>query len=264
MNINPGNTILNNTKNPNFGAIRIATYTSHIPTSKAENFDVLQLEKSDCNYLKKLVNSINNFYNKHKLESDEERKEMTKVTFQVAQTLLSGKQEDKLQVFMAFKDKTPLGIIIGNAIKSNKKGELAYSSRNNHKRRETELDYFVTWGGNKLKGIGTALINEFFIGLKALGFKKVYVRSEIPERSCAHRFYRDNGFKDIGKGKPKNIIQNSDYNYINANDGWTNAPIIPMIATSKRVSETIKKNSALMCRNPIKNNTSFSLMEYYI
>ena len=34
--------------------------------------------------------------------------------------------------------------------------------------------------------------------------------------------------------------------------------------TAAGVSETIKKNSALMCRNPIKNNTSFSLMEYFI
>ena len=57
---------------------------------------------------------------------------------------------------------------------------FVYSSRHNPSKNETEIDWLVTWNPDdeNIKGIGKALVGEYFRTIKKDKFRDVFVRSE--------------------------------------------------------------------------------------
>ena len=89
---------------------------------------------------------------------------------------------------------------------------IVYSSRHNLAKNETELDWLVTWspkGNERLKGIGKALIGEYFRTVKKDKFRDVFVRAEVPEKSFAKSFYEKLGFEQIGNKRVRLLNKNS-------------------------------------------------------
>ena len=110
-------------------------------------------------------------------------------------------------MFVATQDGSPCGLLVGNIPKHVYDGErICYSSRHNPAKNETELDWLVTWqpkGKCKIKGIGKALVGEFYRTIKKDKFRDVFVRSEVPENSYASEFYESIGFEQLGKKRLK-------------------------------------------------------------
>ena len=60
----------------------------------------------------------------------------------------------------------PCGILVGNVVKKRSSDDkLVYTSRKNHGRKETELDWLTTWDPKpeqKMKNIGKAIASEYY------------------------------------------------------------------------------------------------------
>ena len=121
-------------------------------------------------------------------------------------------------------------------------------------KNETELDWLVTWQGKgkpKIKGVGKALVAEFFSTIKKDKFRDVFVRSEVPENSYAMDFYESLGFEQIGKKRLKLFNKNSAQYSIN-DYTETDDDTIPMIATRKTIEYMAKELSKTMTRQEFK------------
>lgn len=233
---------------PSFTAIKKSTYKLFNDTGEAI---IYQLEKSDIPMLENFINNIEKFYEKHEIK-DKNRQIILLKTFQAGLDFLkNGEKEKKVKVLMAMHNNEPCGIIIGNALKVNKNGTFNYSSRKNCGKNETELDFLVTWN-NRLKGIGKALLNEYFIGTKKDGFKNVYVRSEVPQYSNAITFYSKNGFRELTGQRQQLDLKKGDRSYVGGDYFSAENLVLPMKATSDSISSFIKSTSKQMERREEK------------
>ena len=115
-----------------------------------------------------------------KAKEESERAEIEEALNASLAILTKNRPDDKTRILMAFYKNEPSSILIGNALKVDKKGHLHYSSRKNHSKNETELDWLATWN-KKIPGEGQATVYEYFFTLLNDGFKQCFVRSEIPE-----------------------------------------------------------------------------------
>ncbi len=150
--------------------------------------------------------------------------------------------------------------MIGNVLKESKNHKTAYSSRKNHARKETELDWLATWNpflDKKVKNTGKVLTNEFYNTLKQDGFKDVYVRSEVPELSYATEFYSKMGFEELPSGR-QSIIKSSTNNYLIGNYDASDEDIIPMVATPEKI-KIVKKYIGTILNREKSNSASISL-----
>ncbi len=243
-------------KTPSFGAIPLAEYK--YLNNKHENVMVYQLEKKDINYLKYISDNIDGFYKHHDI-NDESTKQVVKEAVDAGIEILKDERrlEDKAKVLLALSAEEPSAILIGNAQKIDKKGNLHYSSRKNHAADETELDWLATWN-KKILGEGKVVVCEYFKTLKEDGFKSVYVRSEVPEKSFAMAFYNKMGFKPLSY-KQRAIQRKNDNAYLIGQYDEQGDMIVPMIAKTTDISKTLHKRTKELKRKEIQNQYSVDL-----
>lgn len=243
--------------NVNFKAIQLARYKY----GKKDFLNVYQLEKRDLSFVSDFSKNLSQYF-KDKQINDYSRQEVMKEAFLAAEKILNSPKhiKGKARIFLATKDSNPCGILIGNVLKSSKDKKLAYSSRKNHARKETELDWLATWNpfsDKKVKNSGKALTNEFYNTLGQDGFKDVYVRSEVPELSYATDFYKKMGFEELPNGR-ESIIKSSTNRYLIGNFDASDEDIIPMVATPDKIKIAKRQLSENIKREKL-NYTSVSL-----
>lgn len=249
------NLTLSTINNTSFKAIPLAKY-SYLKGTERDIF-VYQLEKRDVGFLKDLLNNLENFYKKFEIQ-DISTTEILKEAVSASIKILQSKEEDKAKVLMAFADKEPSAILIGNILKKDKNGNLHYSSRKNHSKYETELDWLATWN-KKILGEGKVIVSEFFHRVIKDGFKQVYVRSEVPELSFALEFYKKMGFAPLSE-KQRRLQRKNDYScLIGDNFHIPDDKIIPMKATIKDMKQNLEKRSKEMIREEIEYPCSVEL-----
>lgn len=239
---------------PQFTAVRSANYRV-----LKDKIQIMKLNKYDVDYIKYVTEKLPELMKKHDVQ-DESRKQVMEEAFNACAELLTGKKspEDKSSILLALSNNEPCGILIGNVPKSDKARRVHYSSRKNHAKDETELDWLATWNKD-VKGVGKALVTEFFNSLKTDGFKSVYVRSEVPEKSCAKYFYEAMGFKPISESQQK-IVKKGDNNYLIGQFDEPNDCIIPMKATSKRITATVDTRNEELQRTATNSIYNYDLL----
>lgn len=250
MNINSQSTKYNT---PNFKAIPQGKYKLFKDSGEVT---IYQLEQKDIPLLENFISNRDEFVKKHKID-DEARECIVMEAFREGIDFLKrGDEEKKVKVLMAVSNNEPCGIIIGNASKIDKSGKIHYSSRKNHGKNETELDVFATWNNN-LKGVGKALIDEYFIKAKKDGFKQIYVRAEVPQNAPnTIKFYSGCGFTEMNGEKQQLDLKKGDYQYVAGEYFDADDLIMPMKATSSRIDKTIEEISTLMKRKESSNKVS--------
>jgi len=242
--------------NPAFRAIPLAKYNYF--DKKDQNVTVYQLEKSDVGYLRGISDNIEKFYKKHDI-NDFSTKQVVEEAVNAGIKILEAKHnpEEKAKVMLALCENEPSAILIGNVLKTDNKGLYHYSSRKNHAKDETELDWLATWNKNIL-GEGKVIVNEYFHTLAKDGFKQVYVRSEIPENSFAKNFYEKMGFEPLSEDQ-REIIRKNDNKYLIGSFDEPDDYIIPMKATSSDIEKTIYKRDKELKRKEITDTGSVDL-----
>lgn len=236
---------------PSFKAIPTAEYK--YLNDKDKNVVVYQLEKKDIDYLKYISNNINSFYEKNDIK-DNSTKQVVKEAVDAGIEILNDTDnlEDKARVLLALSDCVPSAILIGNVLKTDKNGGYHYSSRKNHAKDETELDWLATWNKNIL-GEGKVIVNEYFHTLAKDGFKQVYVRSEIPEKSFAFEFYKKMGFEPLSD-EQREILRENDNRYIIGNYDDPDDYIIPMKATASDIEKSLYKRDKELKRKELSDD----------
>ncbi len=256
ININQQN--LTEYKNTSFKAIPLAKYG--YLNEKAKDVVIYQLEKNDIRYMKHLVNNMDKFQKKYDIDN-ESAKQVINEALNAGIEILKGEKhpEDKARILMAFYNNEPCSILIGNALKVDKRGGLHYSSRKNHSKYETELDWLATWN-KKIPREGQATVYEYFHTLLKDGFKQCFVRSEIPEKSSAVNFYTKMGFDKLSD-KPRVILRKNDNQYLIGSYDDPADNIIPMKATVKDIMKIIKEKADTILRKEFKFSSSCELPE---
>ncbi len=243
-----------NYNKPNFKAIPMAEYK--YLNDKDKNVVVYQLEGRDTDYLKYISDNIDGFYKRHDIQ-DDSTKQVVKEAVDAGIEILNNEEEEKAKVLLALSDEEPSAILIGNVLKADKKGGLHYSSRKNHAKDETELDWLATWNKNIL-GEGKVIVNEYFHTLAKDGFKQVYVRSEIPEKSFAMGFYKKMGFEPL-TDEQREILRKNDNQYLIGEFDEPEDYIIPMKATSSDIEKTLNKRDKELKRKELNDRGSVDL-----
>ena len=259
MNITPqingyqNNYQVNNT--PNFKAREKGIYELFKGTGKAT---IYQLEKSDIPLLQNFIDNIGKFFEQNNVaKEDDAKQEIILKAFQAGIDFLKGQKhpKDKVKVMLAVvedKNKT-CGVIIGDALKIDKKGKFVYSSRKNHGAKEGEIEFFSTWNNGEFKGVGKSLAGEYFRAAKKDGFKSAYVRSEIPELEPeTEKFYTDCGFRRLTKDK-KLDLKKGDNPYVAGEYFDPNDEIIPMKANMTRINEFLNNPKMIPPRTETTN-----------
>lgn len=243
-----------NCNKPSFKAIPMAEYK--YLNDKDKNVVVYQLEGRDTDYLKYISDNIDGFYKRHDIQ-DDSTKQVVKEAVDAGIEILNNEEEEKAKVLLALSDEEPSAILIGNVLKADKKGGLHYSSRKNHAKDETELDWLATWNKNIL-GEGKVIVNEYFHTLAKDGFKQVYVRSEIPEKSFAMGFYKKMGFEPL-TDEQREILRKNDNQYLIGEFDEPEDYIIPMKATSSDIEKTLNKRDKELKRKELNDRGSVDL-----
>lgn len=248
----------NNEYRPSFSARPLAEY--HYLNDKSKQFVVYKLEKSDLPYLQHLVDNLDKFYKKYDVDN-ESAKQVIEEAFNAGIAILKGKHsaEAKADILMGFYDQEPSSILIGNVLKIDKQGKTHYSSRKNHAKKETELDWLATWN-KKIPGEGQATVYEYFCQLLKAGFKHCFVRSELPEKSSAVNFYTKMGFEKLSD-ESRAILRKNDNQYIIGKYDNEEDEIIPMKATVGDMINIIRQKANSVLRKEIKNKHSHKLKE---
>lgn len=215
--------------NLSFNAIPLGRYR----VAKREFIDIYRVEKSDLGFISGFSDGISDYFKKNGI-SNESTKDIMRDSFSTAKDILSSSDEllDDARVLVGVRDGNLSGILIGNIAKRDSKGRLHYSSRKNHSKNERELDWFVTWNSH---GVGKSLIGEFFRSMREFPFKKLFVRSEVPENSFAQSVYEHFGFKQIGKRRDW-IQKNTNINIIDDISLLDNSEVVPMAISRSKVN----------------------------
>ena len=223
--------------------------------NKAKNISVIAIEKKDLPFIENFITYIKN------LNNDAVKKEIMKDSSKTMLEILiksnmSGM--DKVKMYIAAHDRIPCGILIANIPKIFWGDEVfVYSSRHNPSKNETEIDWLVTWNPDdeNIKGIGKALVGEYFRTIKKDKFRDVFVRSEVPEKSFANAFYEKLGFEQLGKKRLRLFNKNSAQYVIHdftENDDET----IPMLITRSHLLQTAENLAKNMGRQEFKKNST--------
>ena len=244
----------NNKYNPHFGAIPLAKYG--YLHDKKQDVTVYQLEKRDVDYLQYISDNIDGFYKKHDIK-DDSTKQVVKEAVDAGIEILQSKYEKKAKVMLALSDEEPSAILIGNVLKVDKNGGFHYSSRKNHSKDETELDWLATWN-KKIFGEGKVIVTEFFHSVLKDGFKQVYVRSEVPEKSFAMDFYKKMGFEPLSD-EQREIQRENDNRYLIGDYDALEDNIIPMKATTRDIKHSLKKRAKELERKEFRDYISIDL-----
>ncbi len=263
MRINPSFNYPNLNKNKtSFKAVPKASYKLFKNTGDTVLY---QLNKSDIPFLKYFRQNLGIFFKKHNI-SDDSRREIIDKALEASVDFLNEEKgaQEKVKVLLAVSDKKPCGLLVGNGLKVDQRtGKYVYSSRKNRAKGETELDFLSTWDLNKRKGVGSALIDEYFRTVKQDEFNSVYVRSEVPQYSDAIDFYSRIGFKKISGNYQKLCLKKGDSNYLTGEYFDSKDLVAPMKATAGRINSTIASISKTMERNEEISHIDTDLFELF-
>ena len=239
-------------ENINFKAKLISQWSCNNAKNKTKNISIIAIEKSDLLFAENFVKYVEGLKNDNKTA-----KEIMDSASKTITEILKNKilHLEKIKMFIATYDTIPCGILIANMPKASPTNDgIVYSSRHNSAKNETEMDYLVTWspkGNEKLKGIGKALIGEYFRTVKQDKFRDVYVRAEVPEKSYAKSFYESFGFEQIRNKRLRLFNKNSAQSIINdftPKDDET----IPMLITRSKIKTTAEELATKMNRKEFK------------
>ena len=239
----------------NFQARLLSQWRCSNIANKAKNVSIIELEKRDLAFAKKFI--------KHVETIQTDNKTAKEIIDSSSKTILEILQDDenyskKIKIYIATYDENPCGIFIANMPKNSPYNDgLVYSSRHNPAKNETELDWLVTWspkGNERLKGIGKALIGEYFRTVKKDKFRDIFVRAEVPEKSYAKGFYERLGFEQIGKKRVKLLNKNSAQSIIN-DYTKVNDETIPMLVTRRKIKEVAEELATKMNRKEFKEES---------
>lgn len=243
-------------ENINFKAKLLSQWCCHNAKNKTKNISIVAIERNDLDFAEKFVKYI------EKLNSDSQstKEIMDSASKTIVEVLKNDTiiHPEKIKMFIATYDSIPCGIFVANMPKiSPNCDHIVYSSRHNSAKNETEMDWLVTWspkGNEKLKGIGKALIGEYFRTVKQDKFRDIYVRAEVPEKSYAKSFYESFGFEQIRNKRLRLFNKNSAQSIINdftQKDDET----IPMIITRSRIKTMSKDLASKMNRKEFKEKS---------
>ena len=241
--------------NISFNARLISQWRCSTLTSKARNISIIELEKRDVEFAKNFIQHVEN------VQTDS--KTAREIMNSSSKTILEILQDDdnyskKIKIYIATYNETPCGIFIANMPKiSPNYDDVVYSSRHNMAKNETELDWLVTWSpkaNERLKGIGKALIGEYFRTVKKDKFRDVFVRAEVPEKSYAKSFYERLGFEQIGTKRVRLLNKNSAQSVIN-DFTKTDDETIPMIITRSKIKQVAEELATKMGRKEFKKDS---------
>ena len=222
--------------NINFKAKLLSQWRCSNAKNSAKNISVVAVEKNDFDFMQKFLGYVENQKNDNK-SAKEIMIYATKTIIEILGSNLP--KMDKIKMFIATYDNKPCGIFVANIPKIYAQDEAyVYSSRHNSAKNETEIDWLVTWnpaGNEKLKGVGKALVGEYFHTVKKDKFRDVFVRSEVPEKSFATYFYESLGFEPITSKRLKISNKNSAQCVINDYSKGSNDDTIPMLITRSKL-----------------------------
>lgn len=253
----------NNSYNRNytsFKAVPLAKYG--YLGKKTKNVIVYQLEKKDIGYIEHITKNLDKFFQKFDVDGESAKQVLEEALEASIAILKDEKQlENKARILMSFHDNKPSSVLIGNVVKVDKKGGLHYSSRKEHGVGETELDWLVTFNKDIPKE-GQATVNEYFHTLLKDGFTDCFVRSEIPTKSSAIKFYLRMGFKKLSNFA-RVILRKKDYPYAIGKYDNKADKIVPMLASNSDIISTTKEKDATLMRKEIKTLRSCKLPEEF-
>ena len=240
----------------NFKAIPLAEY-GYLDNS-TKNVIIYQLEKKDTDYAKHIIKNLDKFYKKYDIDNTS-AKQVLKEALKASIAILKDKKhlENKARILMSFYDNKPSSILIGNVIKTDKRGNFHYSSRKEHGAKETELDWLVTFNKNIPKE-GQATVNEYFHTLLNDGFSDCFVRSELQTKSSAISFYLRMGFKKLSNFA-RTMLRKDDYPYAIGKYDNKADKIVPMLASNKDIINTMREKDRFLIRKEIKTPHSYTL-----
>ena len=243
-------------QNTSFNASPLAQWRCKTLNNKTKDLVIIAFEQKDLGFVEKFIEK-----SKDICKNDLEKLELVNSTIcSIRDTLkkIGEKNFERAKMYLALNEATPCGLLVGNLPKKDNESEqIKYSSRHNSAKNETELDWLVTWqpkGKSKIKGIGTALVCEYFRTIKKDKFRDVFVRSEVPEKSYATGFYEKLGFEILGTKRLKLYNKNSAQ-YIISDYGEGNDDTIPMIVTRKKLQDISQDLSKKMTRQEFKQNS---------
>ena len=182
--------------NISFGASLLAQYKCCLEKSKKiQRVSIAALDFDDVAFVNKWVQKKDKF-----LGADLVKNDIFIEAIKTLKEIFSTPQElwQKTKALIAVHDDRPCGLLIANMLKLNENGKFVYSSRHNAAKNETEIDWLVTWAENNkesIRGVGKALIAEYFRTVKQDKFKYIFIKSELPENSFAQMFYEKLGFE---------------------------------------------------------------------
>ena len=255
MNMKIVNTTYTNKKRyPSFSAIPLARYN----TEQNVFVTIYQLEKKDLPFVTNFLNNIHQYFKEKKI-CDFSHKQVMEEAFGAVKAILSSTHtEKKAKNLLAVSDMEPCGILVGNVVKKRSSDDkLVYTSRKNHGRKETELDWLTTWDPKpkqKMKNIGKAIAAEYYNTVLNDGFRDIYVRSEVPEKSYAVYFYKSIGFEELFKERKK-ITKYQTNRYLIGNYDNPKDEVIPMIVTRGTIVKTKEKLFETLNRFKIESSS---------
>ena len=246
---------LYNVNLPSFGYFKLAKHKYLKDSKKWVLF--YQLNKSDIGYFEHQVKNLEKFFKKYDVDNQSARQVIEEAFNAGIQILKRPEQaNDKTRIIMAFYDNEPSAILIGNALKVDENGHLHYSSRKEHGENETELDWLATWN-KKIPGEGRSIVFEYFQTVIKDGFTACFVRSEVPEKSSAEKFYKRMGFRKFARRR--SIFRKKDNKYVIGKFDDKADKIVPMLATAKSIVGTIKKYADIIKRVEYKTKRNYTL-----
>ena len=241
--------------NVNFKAQLLSQWRCSSAKNKAKNVSIVAIEKKDLPFVKKFVDYID-AHKEENVVKKEIMKYSSRTILEVLEKNIGG--SDKIKMFIATHDRIPCGIFIANIPKVFAGDEaFVYSARHNSGKNETEMDWLVTWNpkaNEKIKGIGKALVGEYFRTVKKDKFRDVFVRSEVPEKSYASYFYESLGFEQTSTKRLKLFNKNSAQYVIN-DFSERDDDTIPMLITRSRLTKTAEELASKMFRQEFKKNS---------
>lgn len=232
-------------ENVNFRAKLLSQWNCCNAKNKTKNISIVAIEKCDLTFAEKFVKYTENLKNNNKTT-----KEIMVSSSKTILEIIKNKilNTDKIKMFIATYDSIPCGIFVANIPKiSPIHDNIVYSSRHNSAKNETEMDWLVTWspkGNEKIKGIGKALVGEYFRSVKQDKLRDVFVRAEVPEKSFAKSFYENLGFEQIRSKRLRLFNKNSAQPIINDHTEEDDETIAMLITRSKikTKAEELAKN----------------------
>jgi hypothetical protein len=226
----------------NFKAKLVSKWGSFNKYKNDVRINIISFEKEDVCSLESLYDEI-----KISTNHDSYKKDIIESSIKTILEILNYKYKkilEKVKLYGAVYEGEICGLLVANIPKTRQKSsKIIYSSRHNSAKKETEIDWLVTWmpmSNNQLKGVGKSLVGQYFLTLKQDGFRDVFVKSELPENSYAQFFYENLGFEKLGDKRTRLMTKTSSQCLIK--DFSNNSDvIIPMIATKNKIRITINK-----------------------